>query len=292
MNPIIAKEFLDAWTSLWSELDKAEAKPGQLANESERGNLRTALCKFDYQCRQLQLLRSRELCEKLLDQTGDQAWHHDAAVRQASVQGLPRPRMSKEVPLPGFDAVYAQLRTLIELAWGEMDNIRFALIFGDNASFFEQTEIFGKDVKDSASPKLNAEIKAAGNCLAADLHTAAVFHLMRISEHGLLALAKHLKVPWSKSFLIEFSEWEAVLKAIDDVLETLRQTAAKLPRGSAKDEELEFYSGLRNSLNYFKVTYRNPVSHLRGDFDKLKALIVFEEVKKFMQKLATKVPLN
>ena len=38
------------------------------------------------------------------------------------------------------------------------------------------------------------DIGAAGNCYAADLHTAAVFHLMRVAEKGMKALARHLGI--------------------------------------------------------------------------------------------------
>jgi hypothetical protein len=98
-------------------------------------------------------------------------------VRQADRQRLPRPPWPKEIPLPNFENIYAQLRTLIEIAQQEMDAIRLAVISPHNAPFFEQDELFGKDVKDKAFPQINSEIKAVGNCLAADLNSGILLAL-------------------------------------------------------------------------------------------------------------------
>ena len=293
MNQIVAQKFLTAWMLIEHEFTKAEkAEKRQIATDAERTVLYHALIEFQHQCYWLGLTHSNEYCKSFLTQLGDPAWHHDAPARQAIIQGLPRPPWPKEIPLPSFEKIYAQLRMLIEMARREMEAIRLAVISNENAQFFEQDEQFGKEVKDSASPQINAEIKAAGNCLAADLHTAAVFHLMRIAEHGLHALAKHILSAWNKQFPLEFSEWHDVLDAIDTKLGNQKKQAQQLSRGSAKDQELEFYSGLSKNIAYFKDAYRNPVSHLRGNYDRTKALVVFGEVQGFMQRLATKVPLK
>ena len=293
MNQVFAQKFLTAWMLIEHEFTKAEkAEKRQIATDTERTALYHALVEFQHQCYWLGLIHSNDFCKSFLTQLGDPAWHHDAPARQAIIQGLPRPPWPKEIPLPSFEKIYAQLRMLVEMARREMEAIRLAAIFNENAQFFEQDEQFGKEVKDSASPQLNAEIKAAGNCLAADLHTAAVFHLMRIAERGLHALAKHILPVWNKQFPLEFSEWHDVLDAIDTELGNQKKQAQQLTRGSAKDQELEFYSGLLKNIAYFKDAYRNPVSHLRGNYDRTKALVVFEEVKGFMQRLVKKVPLK
>ena len=293
MNPIVAKKFLTTWMLLLHEFSKAEkAEKRQIATDAERTDLYQALVEFQHQCYWLGLIHSNECCKSFLTQLGDPAWHHDAPARQAIIQGLPRPPLPKEIPLPSFETIYSELRKLIEKANREMDAIRLAAIYDENARFFEQDDLFGKEIKDSASSQLNAEIKTAGNCLAADLYTAAVFHLMRVAEHGLHALAKHILPAWNKPFPLEFSEWQDVLQAIDTELENQKKHAQQLTRGSAKDQELEFYDGLLKSIAYFKDAYRNPVSHLRGNYDRTKALVVFDEVKGFMQRLAKKVPLK
>jgi hypothetical protein len=106
-----------------------------------------------------------------------------------------------------------------------------------------------------------------------------------------LTLTIHLQT-WHNKFPIEFSEWQGVLEAIDIELENQKKRAQQLTRGCAKDNELEFYSGLLKDVFYFKDAYRNPVSHLRGNYNRAAAVVVYEEVKGFMQRLVKQVPLK
>jgi hypothetical protein len=59
--------------------------------------------------------------------------------------------------------------------------------------YLEQEKLFGDAVYENF-PSARGDIRDAGNCLAAGLNTAAVFHLMRVVELGLRALAKKLHV--------------------------------------------------------------------------------------------------
>jgi hypothetical protein len=116
----------------------------------------------------------------------------------------------------------------------EVCDIQFAFVHPDKVGFFEQHDLFGERVS-SAFPSAQSEIQDAGNCLAGDLHTAAVFHLMRAAEHGLRALAGELRVRLRVQ--LEYAGWEEVIRAVDRKLTALR---AK-PRGKKKAEALEFY---------------------------------------------------
>jgi hypothetical protein len=174
----------------------------------------------------------------------------------------------------------------------EVAYTHFAYISEDKIEFFEQNALFGEPFHKNASEEINAEIKAAGNCLAADLHTAAVFHLMRVAEHGLHALANDIGAWNNKPHPIAFSEWHKVIEAIVAKLrELLLDKTANVGRGTQKELDSEYYNGLIDSLNYFKDAYRNPVSHLRGNYNQHGALDVYLKVHDFMQRLATRVPL-
>jgi hypothetical protein len=175
----------------------------------------------------------------------------------------------------------------------DMDAIRLAVVFKDQAQFFEQDALFGNGFHMAASDKINGEIKAAGNCLAADLGTAAVFHLIRAAEAGLRALAIDLGATLKQQYPIEYAEWFTVIALIGEALEKRSNSAqSNMTRGPAKDAELAFYNGLLSDLNYFKDAYRNPVAHFRGEYNLAKALAVYDDVKRFMLRLATKVPLK
>ncbi len=292
MNQLIAREFLAAWMLLEHEIARAEKveNPKQIVTEAERDALIRALIEVDYQCRHMGLVQSKELANGFLEQLQNPAWHHDRVERRAILDGLPRPPMPKQVPLPSFETIYAQLRTLAEQMRRDMDAVRLAVVFKDQAQFFEQDALFGPEFQNVASAQINAEIKAAGNCLAVGMNTAAVFHLMRVAEHGLHALAIHLGAWPNTQSPLEYSEWGQVLRAIRATLETQRK-ALNQPRGTARDEELDFYDGLLADLGYF-VNVRNPVAHLRGNYEADEALVILRKVGDFIKRLQPKVSLK
>ena len=79
----------------------------------------------------------------------------------------------------------------------ELDDRKFVMTEKNKSKFLEHENLFGKHVSNSF-PSASDEIKAAGNCLALDLNTAAMFHLMRAAELGMRALARHLRVKCKK----------------------------------------------------------------------------------------------
>jgi hypothetical protein len=192
-----------------------------------------------------------------------------------------------------FGVVIALFDDLLSAMRGDVDGITCTFIEKSKAQYFEQDDLFGepgKPFKPLASDAINAEIKAAGNCLAADLNTAAVFHLMRVAEHGLHALAVHLGAWPATQTALKYSEWGRVLEAIGKELND-RRRALPPGRGSAKEKEQMFYDGLLADLAYF-LHDRNPVSHLRGHYEADEALPVLRKVGDFIKRLPPKVPLK
>jgi hypothetical protein len=110
--------------------------------------------------------------------------------------------------------------------------------------------------------------------------TASVFHSMRILEHGLRALASRV----GRTFDIQ--NWQNI---IDEIESEIRDRAKKLPRGSAKNEELKFLAEAAKEFTYFKDGWRNYVSHNRSDYDEYQARSVFEHVRTFMTVLSSQL---
>ena len=79
--------------------------------------------------------------------------------------------------------------------------------------YVDNDQLFGEIVW-RKFPTARRDIKEAGNCLAADCNTAAVFQLMRASEHGLRAIARKLHIDplMHKGAIqpIEYADWEKV----------------------------------------------------------------------------------
>jgi hypothetical protein len=166
----------------------------------------------------------------------------------------------------------------------EIEKPTLAFIPSEKVKFFEQEALFGKFVNRAFASAM-PDIKAAGNCMAADLNTAAVFHLMRVVERGLRAFARHLHVPIPKSEL-EYKNWQTIIDQFPKAIES--KLNKKMPP-KRRSELLKFYSGVTGQFEFFKDVWRNHCAHARGHYDAPQAQSAFDHVKSFMQRLASKV---
>ncbi len=119
----------------------------------------------------------------------------------------------------------------------------------------------------------------ACRCLALGCDTACVFHLMRVLEHGLVALADTLAVQ------SEFENWKNIIDQIEAEIKKLEQQ----PKSQQKSDDLQFYSEAAKEFRYFKDAWRNHVAHSRADYDFTEAHKIMEHVKDFMVHLATRL---
>ena len=116
------------------------------------------------------------------------------------------------------------------------------------------------------------DIEEAGNCLATDNGTAAVFHLMRVMECGLKALGKELGIPYAPS-------WESYIN---------QTPHPKRPRKVKKN--LKFYKEILGDLQSVKFVWRNPTMHIDRKYSPDEAEEIFKSVRRFMQRLAAFLP--
>jgi hypothetical protein len=161
----------------------------------------------------------------------------------------------------------------------------FVPVHPEVAKYFEQATLFGREVSD-AFPDAGRDIKDSGNCIAVELSTAAVFHLMRVAEHGLRMLAKKLRVKLTHSghhHPIEYADWEKVITGVKNKIAKTRP----LPQGSKRQEQLEMYSDAADHCVFMKDIWRNNVSHARKPYTNAEAIGVFERVRDFMKFIAT-----
>lgn len=166
----------------------------------------------------------------------------------------------------------------------ELAHKKFIYMLPDEIKFFEQEALFGQAAND-AFPSAKSNIKQAGNCLAADLNTAAVFHLMRVVEVGLHSIAKHPPTQITTNLPLQDEKWNAIITRLEAKVKAIKQTGAS----TAKTDEIEFYDGTLVEFNYFKDVWRNHVAHSQQPYDHNTALSVFEHVGNFMRRLATRI---
>lgn len=192
-------------------------------------------------------------------------------------------RLGDDDPITN-DVFSSKVEDLQTAFWFEMGKRNFVFIPSSVEKYFEQNALFGPEVA-SAFPSAAKDIKDAGNCLAADLNTAAVFHLMRVAEHGLRALAIHLQCPLSCP--IEFATWSDVANKIHDQLVVIKNT---VPKSAEREETLQFYSGLVRDIHAFQYAWRDPVMHCRSRFDDPRqSEYIFDHIHRFMETLAKRV---
>jgi hypothetical protein len=161
---------------------------------------------------------------------------------------------------------------------------KFAYIAPPNDQYFERQHLFGDDVyKKFADAR--QDIKDAGNCLAASLPTASVFHLMRAAEFGLRSIASKMKVSLKDKGRvqpIEYATWDKVIQGIN-----IQITAARsLPHGPRKNKKLQFYSDAAERCVYIRDLWRNEVSHTRKRYSENEAIGIMGRVQDFLQLLA------
>jgi hypothetical protein len=186
-------------------------------------------------------------------------------------------------------SIHLLLKNLLSTAREEMSKRIFTRIPISKVKYYERDGILGLHV-DAAFPDAAPEIRAAGNCLAADLNTAAVFHLMRASELGLRCLAVELNA-WQKPFPVKFAEWREVINSIKVELQKLESATQQTTKCLQKDASLAHYRLMLADINHIKIA-RDRVMHMRETYDSDEAEIIFRRVKEFMDELAQKSPLK
>lgn len=124
-------------------------------------------------------------------------------------------------------------------------------------------------------PAASLDIEEAGKCFALDRWTACVFHLMRVMEHGLRALADYLSVP------CDFKTWDAIIKKMRSEVEDYKKSSFK--------GNLDFIRQSLDRLTAVQTALRNEVMHARSFYDEERVSDVYTAVKGFMQQLGTEL---
>lgn len=191
-------------------------------------------------------------------------------------------------------AAQSEIAHVVNAVCGEFDDRVFYQLSPDRAKYFDQEKLLG-DAVDVAFPSARYDIREAGNCMATERNTAAVFHLMRAVEWGLRALCGHLgmrqakrpKKAGQKSYVpLAWAEWEALLNQLSPRVDA---RINKLKRGSQKQAEQEFYYPVLQDIRGIRDAWRNHVMHTRREYKPGEATVVFENVERIMTTLAKRI---
>lgn len=188
-----------------------------------------------------------------------------------------------------FDAsaIEAEFRGLESDIVLEMLKHKFIQI--EHPSYLDARELFGPDVA-RCFPGAAAEMSLAGDCLSVNLSVSAVFHLMRIVEYGLRALAKNLGLHQiiadkkkGKTIPVAFAQWEQVLNQLHPKVD---EKIRRIRRGTKKQRAQEFYYAALKDIDGFKLAWRNHVMHSRSAYTSEDAFAILSHVERLMKSLA------
>ena len=129
------------------------------------------------------------------------------------------------------------------------------------------------------------ELDEAAKCTALGRPTAAVFHLMRLMEVGVRALARCLQIP--DPLKAAERNWGHILGEIKKGVDARYPTAATRSHGDGA-----LFEQLHASLDAVKNPWRNATMHVENKYTDDQAKHIFAAVKGFMEKLADRCDEN
>lgn len=179
---------------------------------------------------------------------------------------------------PGFTAntLATSFDSLSEFIALEMTSHLFMYIEPSKAHYYSNIDLFGSEVSEKF-PSAKDDVAEAGKCLALNRGTACVFHLMRVLESGLYALADALQIPKIEE------NWHNAIEQIEKAIRKLPSQTLEQKNDSA------FYSEAATYFFNVKGPWRNRSAHSGQIYTEEKAEQVFNSVRGFMQVLATRL---
>lgn len=123
----------------------------------------------------------------------------------------------------------------------------------------------------NAFPSMEGDAREAATCYVLERYTACVFHLMRILEYGLAALAISLGVP------ITNPNWHQVLLACENKIKDVAKV------------DQQFYNGAALEFRHFQKALRNHTAHAHSSYGHDEAETAMDHVKSFMRHIAARL---
>lgn len=200
----------------------------------------------------------------------------------ASVASIRKIRALCDRPSP----TYGELRKLYyeELHDRLIDEMSASLLLTvapGRARLYNEPDLFGPEMA-SRFPSAADDIAEAGRCLALERATACVFHLMRVMECALRALAVSLKDPDLDPK--RNPSWDAMLKKCRAQLAL--SLAERSPEWRGDDQ---FFSAATERLMAVKDAWRNPTMHVEKKYTEEEAEDAWNATRAFMRQVATKL---
>lgn len=178
-------------------------------------------------------------------------------------------------PDVGVDRVFRALDEIQQRLWDELDSRMVFAVQPTAASYFEHSQ-FAPSVYERF-PQIIFDAEEAGKCRALERPTACVFHLMRVTEHGLQEIARRIGIKEQRP------NWEPVICKIDSELK--KGYKDRQYKGMA-----DFLANVSAHLNAVKVAWRNRVMHVDTKHTMEEAREIYGATAGLMRYIAENLP--
>jgi hypothetical protein len=212
---------------------------------------------------------------------------HEHIVRLGMTTAFPR--ISRlEVALSATNTYGVILREIEEL-WNALDHDTYEQLFCHYAKprvgfLLELEEKW--DTPLNSFPSARKEVEEGVDCYALGHNAACVFHMARVGEIGLRAIARERGIKNArKNVPLDWGTWGAVFGAIEGHLKAVRNK----PPGPKKDAALAFYDTVLSDLHAIQSLYRDRTMHLRKSYDDGEAQSAMFRARELMTTLSTKL---
>lgn len=154
----------------------------------------------------------------------------------------------------------------------------------ERALYEPMEPLFGADVA-AKFVSVTYEIEEAGKCLALERSTAGAFHAIRCLEAGIRAISRCLGIP--DPTRAGDRSWFNMLNAVKGAIDRKWPGTSTRLRGDG-----EFFDNAYAALAAMQNPWRNATMHLDQKYTPQEAQHVFDVVRGFMSRLASRMDEN
>lgn len=174
----------------------------------------------------------------------------------------------------------SRLDEIMERMLDEFDTLSVYALPSDRAHFFFNTNPFGQDFS-TAFPSASYEAEEFCKCYALDRSTAAVFHLMRVMEIAVRAVAKSLGIP--DPVRGQDKNWGAMLQKIKSEMDRRNNPPAW------NNNDKEFFQSFYASIDAVRAAWRNTTMHIENKYTPDEANHIYVAVLGLLRPLANRM---
>jgi hypothetical protein len=158
----------------------------------------------------------------------------------------------------------------------ELESQLFFYVPADEAAYFNEPNWIGIEVL-LKFPSVEWEATEAGSSYALQRYTACVFHLMRILEYGLAALASALGVS------VTNPNWHQILLGCESRIKDLQKHDPNWKQNE------QFFNAAALEFRHFQRALRNHTAHVHEKYSASDAKTAMDHVGSFMKHLSERL---